>query len=271
MKRRDSLPRKLTDLQLYELLKKGDPAALEHIHLRYKRLLFWVGRQVLEDDFVVETIVQDTFLKLWLHRDTIETPTHILGFLRFVLKRDCISYFSSPRNKFNRSVNSLEKYENYQDYLAGYDPLLDEEHLRHHDADQRNFEEVQKVLNVLDPKRKHLIKLCLEYGFQYKPIAVAMGSSVKDISNEVKRAIDDLRRILNGNSFEKSCKKASKPIDQTEELSRQQLEIIKRRFEKHSSFAVIAGELELTEKEVQREFLYAYQYLQNQSISAVNL
>lgn len=61
MKRTDSLARRLTDLKLYELLKKGDPASLEHIHTRFKRLLFWVGRQVLDDDFVVETVLQDTF------------------------------------------------------------------------------------------------------------------------------------------------------------------------------------------------------------------
>lgn len=265
------LKRKLTDLQLYELLKKGDPTSIEHIHSRYKRLLFWIGRRMIEDDFVVETIVQDTFLKLWIHRETIETPTHILGFLRFVMKRDCISYFSAPRNKFNRSVNSLEKYENYQDYLAGYDPLLDEEHLRHHEADQRNLEEVQKVLNVLDPKRKHLIKLCIEYGFQYKPIAIAMGSSVKDVSNEVHKAIADLRSILRVNSLELVPEKTSEKAEQVEKLSTQQLEIVKRRFEEHSSFAVIAKALELPEKEVRRDFLYAYQYLQNQSTSALNL
>ena len=85
MKRTDSLPRILKDAQLYELLKKGDPNSLEHIHLRYKRLLFWIGKQIGEDDFVVETLVQDVFLKLWLQRDSIETPNHILGFLRFVL------------------------------------------------------------------------------------------------------------------------------------------------------------------------------------------
>lgn len=271
MKRTDSLPRKLTDLQLYELLKKGDPASMEHIHLRYKRLLFWVGRQVLEDDFVVETILQDTFLKLWLHRDTIETPNHILGFLRFVMKRDCISYVTAPKNKFNRSVNSLEKYENYQDYLAGYDPLHDEEHLLHHDADQRNFEEIQKVLNILDPKRRHLIELCLEYGFQYKAIAIAMGSSVKDISNEVNRAIVDLRRILRVHSFEPIPDKTSEKEELCEKLSNQQLEIMKRRFDDKSSFAVIARALELPEKEVRREFLFGYQHLQNQKTSEIKI
>ncbi|WP_213030789.1 hypothetical protein, partial [Acinetobacter baumannii] len=73
----------------------------------------------------------------------------------------------------------------YQDYLAGYDPAQDKELLLLQESEQKNLDEVKKVLNILDSKRKHLIELCLEYGFQYKPIAEAMGSSVKDISNEV--------------------------------------------------------------------------------------
>lgn len=271
MKRTDSLPRKLSNFQLYELLKKGNPIALEHIHLRYKRLLFWIGWQVLNDDFVVETIVQDTFLKLWLHRDTIETPDHITGFLRFVMKRDCISYVTAPRNKFSRLMTSLDSFENYQDYLAGYDPLKDKEYLLSQESDQKNFDEVKKVLPVLDPKRKHLIELCLEYGFQHKPIAEAMGSSVKDISNEVSRAINDLRKILNIGSFEQQQEKAFDNKEQSEKLSSQQLDILKRRFDQKSSFAVIAQELKLPEKEVHREFLYAYQYLQNQNTSEIPL
>ena len=271
MKRTDSLPRMLTDLQMYTLLKKGDPVSLKHIHLRYKRLLFWVGWQVLKDDFVVDTIVQDTFLKLWLHRDNIETPIHILGFLRFVMKRDCISYVTAPRNKFSRLMASLDSFENYQDYLAGYDPLKDKEYLNSQESDQDRFDEVKKILPVLNPKRKLLIELCLQYGFQYKPIAEAMGSSVKCISNEVSRAVDDLRKILNRSSFEQPQEKATNNGEQREKLSNQQLEIMKRRFDDKSSFAVIANALELPEKEVHREFLYAYQYLQNQNTSEIKL
>ncbi|HFK5598108.1 RNA polymerase [Elizabethkingia anophelis] len=271
MKRTNSLPRKLTDHQLYELLKIGNPISLEHIHLRYKRLLFWLGKQMLEDDFVVETLVQDTFLKLWLHRDSIETPNHILGFLRFVLKRDCISYFNSPKSKFTRLINSLERYENYEDYLVSCDPLKDEEYLLSQESDQRNFDEVQKGLDVISPKRKHLIKLCLEYGFQYKPIAEAMGSSVTAISNEISRAIDDLRKIIKGSSFEKKKEKNSDHKEKVEDLSNRQLEILKRRMEEKSSFKIIAQELKLSEKEVHLEFLQAYRYLENQNTSLIPL
>lgn len=258
----DSLPRMPTDHQLYELLKKGNPASLEHIHLRYKRLLFWLGKKMLEDDFVVETLVQDTFLKLWLHRDSIETPNHILGFLRFVLKRECISYFNAPKNKFARLTTSLERFENYQDYLVGYDPLQDQEHLVRQESDQKNFDEVNRILNVISPKRRHLIELCLEYSFQYKPIAEAMGSSVTAISNEMSKAIDDLRKIIKGSSFERPQKKASDNKELPDKLSDRQLEILKRRFEQKSSFKVIAQELKLSEKQVHQEFLHAYQYLQ---------
>ncbi|MDR6457743.1 MULTISPECIES: RNA polymerase sigma factor [Chryseobacterium] len=271
MKRTDSATRILNDYQLYELLKKGNPTSLEHIYLRYKRLLFWIGKQMLEDDFVVETLVQDTFLKLWLHRDSIETPNHILGFLRFVLKRDCISYFNAPKNKFTRLVDSLERFENYQDYLIGYDPMQDKEHLIRQESDQKDFDEVNRVLNVISPKRRHLIKLCLEYGFQYKSIADAMGSSVTAISNEVNRAIDDLRKILNRSSFEQPQEKAFDNKEQSEKLSSQQLDILKRRVEQKSSFIVIAKELKLSEKQVHREFLYAYQYLQNRNTSQILL
>ncbi len=271
MKRTNSLPRKLNDHQLYELLKKGNPTSLEHIHLRYKRLLFWIGKQMLEDDFVVETLVQDTFLKLWLHRDSIETPNHILGFLRFVLKRDCITYFNTPKNKFARLTASLESFENYQDYLIGYDPLQDKEQLLQQESDQKNFDEVNKVLKVINPKRKHLIELCLQYGFRYKPIAEAMGSSVKDISNEVSKAIDDLRNILKENGNDKPPIKWKRNEAHQDELSRRQIDYINRRFEQKSSFAVIARELNLSEKEVHREFIYAYQFLQNRNKSEIHI
>lgn len=180
------------------------------------------------------------------------------------MKRDCIAYVTAPKNKFNRLTASLERFENYQDYLIGYNPEDDQEQLLSQQSDQKKFDEVKKVLPIIDPKRKHLIELCLEYGFQHKPIAEAMGSSVKDISNEVNRAIKDLREILNRSSVEPTRQKVVDTRGQPAALSSQQREIIRRRFEQKSSFAHIARDLKLAEKEVHREFLYACQYLQDE-------
>lgn len=98
-----------------------------------------------------------------------------------------------------------------------------------------------------------------------------MESSITAISNEISRAIDDLRKIIKGSSFEKKKEKNSDHKEKVEELSNRQLEILKRRMEEKSSFRIIAQELKLSEKEVHLEFLQAYSYLENQKTSVIPL
>lgn len=254
----------------YEQLKQGCPKALTAIYGEYKRRIFGMGRYLLRDDFVIECLVQDTFLKLWVHRDRIEDPEHILNFLLFVMKRECISYYTRPRNDFHRKIRSLDSYENYQDYMAGYDPLNEIEAKKAQEREQQNFERIQSVLPLLDAEGKHLIELCLKYGFQYKAIAQAMGSSVTDTSLKVKRAIATLKTIIDqGGTLNSAQKPATIKLQGT--MTPAQVEILKMRCEKKYSFAAIAETLNRSQKEVHRDFMIAYKLLQekhNQQKSA---
>ena len=245
----------------YEQLKQGCPQALAAIYAQYRRRIFGMGRYLLRDDFVIECLVQDTFLKLWVHRDRIEGPDHVLFFLLFVMKRECISYYTRPRNDFHRKIRSLESFDNYLDYMAGYDPHIDIETQKAQAKDQQDFEPIQSVLPLLDAEGKHLIELCLKYGFHYKAIAQAMGTSVTDVSLKIKRAITTLKTIIDrGGRVNGEQKPIAVKIQKT--MSEAQEEILKLRCDENYSFADIAQTLNITEKEVHREFVAAYRVLE---------
>ncbi|MBZ9731177.1 sigma-70 family RNA polymerase sigma factor [Salegentibacter sp. JZCK2] len=248
--------------RIFELLQQGHPDALEFIYNKYHRSIFWMGRQILEDDFAVETLVQDTFLILWEKRDRIERPEHIYYFLRMVMKRECYTYYVRPKNKFFRTVNSLESYENYQEYLHGYDPEKEDQHLLNHEAQQKAFDRIRSIFPLLSPERRRLIELCLKYGFQYKPIAQLMGTSITCTSNEVKRAIEDIKNIIHQGSNLEAKPEPMLAVKIQGEMTQEQEKVLQLRTEKQYSFAAIASELNISQKEVHQEFMAAYKLMQ---------
>ncbi len=248
----------------YELLKEGHSTALVHIHSRYSRMVYWLGKGMISDDFVVESLLQDTFLKLWLNRDKIESEDHIFFFLRMVMKRECYSYYTSPKNKFFRKMNALESYENYQDYLAGYDPLQDTQILKDQQHNQEAFDKIKRALPLLSEKRKRLIDLCLKYGFRYKPIAQVMGISITETSKEVKKAIQELKNIINIDSTSEAKQQSIAEREARIEMTENQQKVLELRCVHKHSFASIAAELDLSKKEVHAVFTAAYKLMQEQ-------
>lgn len=246
--------------RIFKLLQEGHPDALELIYARYHRKIFWLGKDLIRDEFVIESLLQDTFLKLWDKRDTIERPEHIYFFLRYVMKRECTFYYCRPKNHFYRSIFRLESYPNYQDFMYGYDPEDIDEHLLNHEAEQKALDSIKNLFPLLPAKRKHLMELCIKYGFQYKAISLAMGTSITQIVHEVRKAIEELKDIIHkGSNLESEAPvaKEAKP-----KASQEQEKVLQLRLEKQFSFSDIANELNLSQKEVHKQFMIAYKLMQ---------
>ena len=246
----------------FRLLKQGAPSALALIYSKHSRLIFWIANDLIKERFVVNSLVQDTFLKLWEHRDTIESPKHIFYFLRFVITRECTYYYARPKHKFQRGISSLENFGDYQNYMAGYDAAQDYEHLESQKIQQEDFDRIKNVLPFLNPDRKHLIELCLKHGFRYKFIADLMGKSITETSNEVKRAIEDIKTIVNQDSSFKIDQRTAGEIKTESKLTQEQKTVLQLRCEQHYSFAEIASSLSISEKLVHRTFMSAYRVTQ---------
>lgn len=246
----------------YELLKKGDPAALVTIYNKYRRQLFWVGKQKMSDEFVIETLVQDAFLRLWEHRDRIEDPDHIYFFLRYVVKTECTYYYCRPKNQFYRAMARLENFGNYQDFMVGYDPTVEDEHLKDQQTEQEAFDRIRKILPLLSSEKSRLIELCLKHDFRYKYIGQLMGKGITETSNQVKKTIQEIKAIINHGSRMDVTKPPS-TIKISGTITEQQKKVLRLRCEQKESFAAIAKELNLSQKEVHSQFMVAYKLMQH--------
>ncbi len=250
----------------FKLLKQGHPDAMEFIYSRYHHTLFWIGKRVIGDEFVIKSILQDTFLKLWEKRDMINDPEHIHSFLLYVMKTDCIYYYCRPRNKFQRSISRLELFDNYQEYMHGFNPEAEDVHLLDQNVNQKYHDQMLRVLPFLESKQRLLIELCLKNNFKYAIISKLMGVSVREASNQVQLTIERIKVIVqSGHTLEKVDHIHSKFENSKFELTKEQAEIFQLRCEEHLSFQKIAKKLKRSHKEVHRQFMIAYKAINQKS------
>jgi len=89
-----------------------------------------------------------------------------------------------------------------------------------------------------------------------------MGSSITQTSNEVKRAIEDIKNILHQGSNLQTKPKPMLAVKIQGEMTEEQEKVLQLRNAKQYSFASIAQELNLSQKEVHQEFMLAYKMMQ---------
>ncbi|EAQ50538.1 RNA polymerase sigma factor [Leeuwenhoekiella blandensis] len=245
----------------YTGFKHGCPRAFKAIYTQYHRQIYWMGRSLIKDVFVVESLVQDTFLTLWEKRESIESPQHLVNFLYTVISNECKWYYARPKNQFNRECYALEKIDNYQTFMLGYDPTAVDVHLEDQQQQQKEYEQVIKVLPLLGAQRQRLIELCLQHGFKYKTISEQLGISIKETSNTLQHTIEEIKNILH-QGYVLQPQEARQKEDEVGQMTAQEARVLALRCEQHFSFAQIANELQLSQKEVHRAFTKAYKLLQ---------
>ncbi|WZL90354.1 hypothetical protein VS868_06265 [Salinimicrobium sp. 3283s] len=89
-----------------------------------------------------------------------------------------------------------------------------------------------------------------------------MGTSIPETFNEVQLAISDLKNIINPDSVAQTKQKPAMVIKVQANMTPEQEEVFRLRNEKKFSFASIAAELKLSQKEVHKEFMIAYKIMQ---------
>jgi RNA polymerase sigma factor (sigma-70 family) len=242
----------------FERFKQGDEKALAYIHKHTSRLLEYHGRQIIDDNFVVNSLVQEVYIKTWNMRDKMESMFHLYCFMKMNLSWNCLSWLKNARNAFYRKkiyyTNDTEKHESYQLYA------LEEIELLSRFFDEERMEMIEKVIPYLPPDRQTMVDLHFKQGLSYKAIARRFGTSHMSVHCEVQKGLEQLKKMIHRQKkaavVSTEAVAAVPPMAAVMDLEMAQ--IFRLRLEYKMGFATIAEKMKLEQGYVQRKYVEAH-------------
>jgi RNA polymerase sigma-70 factor (ECF subfamily) len=166
-------------------LRKGEKKAYEEIYSEFFGVLYHLCLQYLHQEKVAEEIVQDTFLKLWEIRETLNEQINIRSFLYTITKNNCLNHLRNQKIslKHQENMKYLEMQFNYEalEKLGNY---IQFEELRN---------KIDDAISTLPSEIIETFRLSRFDEFSYKEIADQQGISIKTVEARISKALRILR------------------------------------------------------------------------------
>jgi RNA polymerase sigma-70 factor, ECF subfamily len=165
-------------------LIRDDKKALDEIYTIFYPRLYAFSKSFLKVEDDVNDILQDVFVKIWLHRRNIKNVETFNAYIFTTTKNAIVSYF---REKIKiQDFETRLKNRVISEFASSADSF---------EYDDMK-EKADRIIEQLPEKRKEIFKLCREEGLSYKEIAEKLGISVKTVEDHIMHANRFLRKHL---------------------------------------------------------------------------
>ena len=166
-------------------LRKGEKKAYEEIYTEFFGVLYHLCLQYLHNEKIAEELVQDTFLKLWEIRETLNEQINIRSFLYTITKNNCLNHLRNQKIslKHQENMKYLEMQFNYEalEKLGNY---IQFEELRN---------KIDEAISKLPSEIIETFRLSRFEEFSYKEIADQQSISIKTVEARISKALRILR------------------------------------------------------------------------------
>lgn len=245
-------------LHYFYFFTQGDENGLDYLYRQLFNPLVCHGLQIIKDEFSVNTIVQDAFLKCWRFRDRLTSLLHAYRFMRMNVSWDCYDYYKQPANRLISRGVILENLPDNTD-ISDLEEKLD-------GADKTDqFEELlQSVYNVipyLPPNRQTILTLYFKYGFSHKQIAKRYAASSQSISIELQKGLEHLKKIIHAKKRLTTTNNLNKERPYAKYLEGDLLTVFTLRKEKKLGFDEIDRIVNFPQSYVLQQYILAYSKL----------
>jgi RNA polymerase sigma-70 factor (ECF subfamily) len=174
-----------TESQLIERTRGGDGGAFRLLFEKYQPILFRSVAYTLQDVDTAHDVVQETFVRVWNHRSSLQPHLPLLGYL-FRISRNLVL----DHLKHEAVQKKLEAKIAPAMYGSADDPV-DSLH-----ASMLEEKVAEVIRTKLPPKCREVFLLSRVEEMPNPEISRQLGISVKTVENQITRGLRILRRHL---------------------------------------------------------------------------
>lgn len=183
----------VNDTHLWQQMKQGSELALGKLIKKYFNLLQNYGFKFVKDEAFVKDCVQDVFIAIWTHRETIMSPQSIHAYLLSSVRRKVLREKVRQRLDQKQNANPAEKEADLLDFSHEW-LLIEQESLN------EMTQKVSELLNELPKRQREVLYLRFYQNLERAEIADIMGINEQSVSNHLQAAFknfkDNWRQII---------------------------------------------------------------------------
>ncbi len=165
---------------LLNKLKEGNEKAYKFIFNEYYALLTAFAYKYLHDLDTAKEIAQNTFVKFYEKRNSIEITSSLKSYLFSMVHNDCVSYLRS-RDLSGLLINKLAEHQEGNTEYQVYIEQTEEEYKLH------------QLIEQLPPQCKKIFKLSRFDNIKNGEIARDLNLSVRTVEAQISKAIKYLK------------------------------------------------------------------------------
>jgi RNA polymerase sigma-70 factor (ECF subfamily) len=166
------------ELSLFRNLATGDEQDFRRVFHYYNARLFPFILKVVKEEEPARELVQDTFLKLWLHRESVSAMDNPSSWLFRVASNLAISYLRTKAAQQRRDIASIQG-----------DTEGEQLHIESGIDAKKLQVIIDEAIDQLPDRRKEIYKLSRLAGLSHKQIAEKLQLSQSTVKNQVVDAL----------------------------------------------------------------------------------
>lgn len=170
--------------QIIAVSRYSDQSAFNALFRSYGARVYHFSYGYLKSSSEAEEIVQDTFIRIWENRATIDAGNSFSGYIFTIAYHLILNRIRKLRNEMNCKAVLQQTGHTFHNET--------EEKILHSDLEKRHH----AAMVQLPPRRKIIFQMIREEGLTYKQVADHLHISVKTVESQMAEALKHFKKNL---------------------------------------------------------------------------